>query len=141
MTAPGSVEASVQVAATPEVTFGYLTDPARYIQWMGSHASLDPVPGGTYRVQMADGFAAAGTFTDIDPPRRLAFTWGWADDEAARHVLDGPAAAGSQGPPPGKHARRHHAQRRRRRHPAHAAPPTRPPATASKPTRPPGKPT
>jgi uncharacterized protein YndB with AHSA1/START domain len=101
MTAPGSVEASVQVAATPEVTFGYLTDPARYIQWMGSHASLDPVPGGTYRVQMADGFAAAGTFTDIDPPRRLAFTWGWADDEAARHVLDGPAAADSQALPRG----------------------------------------
>jgi uncharacterized protein YndB with AHSA1/START domain len=87
MTGPGNVEVSVHVAASPETTFAYLTDPARYVQWMGSHANLEPIPGGTYQVQMADGFAAAGTFTEIDPPRRLAFTWGWADDEAAQHVL------------------------------------------------------
>jgi uncharacterized protein YndB with AHSA1/START domain len=104
MTGPGSVEVSVYVAASPAVTFGYLTDPARYIQWMGSQATLEPVPGGTYRVQMADGFAAAGTFTEIDPPRRLAFTWGWADDEAAQHVLDGQTAPGIQALPPGNQA-------------------------------------
>jgi len=101
MTGPGTVEVSVHVAAAPETTFGYFTDPARYVQWMGSHATLEPVPGGTYRVQMADGFAAAGTFTEIDPPRRLVFTWGWADDDAARHVLHEQTGAGSQALPPG----------------------------------------
>jgi uncharacterized protein YndB with AHSA1/START domain len=101
MTGPGTVEVSVQVAGPPEIVFGYLTDPARYVQWMGSRATLEPVPGGTYRVQMADGFAAAGTFTEIDPPRRLAFTWGWADDDAAQHVLHEQTSAGSQALPPG----------------------------------------
>ena len=83
MTGPGTVEVSMHIAASPEATFGYLTDPARYVQWMGSQATLEPVPGGTYRVQMPDGFAASGAFTELDPPRRLAFTWGWADDDAA----------------------------------------------------------
>ena len=61
MTGPGNVQVSVHVAASPEATLAYLTGPARYVQWMGSHANLEPVPGGTYRVQMADGFAAADT--------------------------------------------------------------------------------
>jgi uncharacterized protein YndB with AHSA1/START domain len=81
------VEVSVHIAAPPETVFGYLTDSARYAEWMGSTAVLDPAPGGIYRVQMADGFAAAGRFVEIDPPRRVVFTWGWADNEAAQHVL------------------------------------------------------
>ena len=50
---------------------------------MGIEAKLDPVPGGVYHVQMPDGFRAAGTFLEIDPPHQLAFTWGFADAEAA----------------------------------------------------------
>jgi hypothetical protein len=68
MTGPGNVEVSVHVAASPEATFAYLTGPARYVQWMGSHANLEPVPGGTYRVQMADGFAAAAPAPAPAPP-------------------------------------------------------------------------
>jgi uncharacterized protein YndB with AHSA1/START domain len=37
---------------------------------------------------MRDGFEAAGTFEEVEPPRRVVFTWGWADDEAAAHVKD-----------------------------------------------------
>jgi uncharacterized protein YndB with AHSA1/START domain len=105
VTAPtGTVELSVHIPAPPATVFRYLTDPARYIQWMGSHAALEPAPGGAYRVQMADGFAAAGTFTEVEPPHRLVFTWGWADDDAAQHVLHDPAddsggASGDELPP------------------------------------------
>ncbi len=91
----------MHVAAPPAVIFSYLTDPARYVQWMGSQAILEPVPGGAYQVQMSDGFAAAGTFTVIDPPRRLAFTWGWADDDAARHVLGEQRGSDGGALPPG----------------------------------------
>lgn len=38
---------------------------------------------GAYRVHMPDGFQAAGTFLLVDPPHQVAFTWGFADDEAA----------------------------------------------------------
>jgi uncharacterized protein YndB with AHSA1/START domain len=80
-------EVSVHVAAAPEAVFPYFTDPARYVEWMGSQAVLEPVPGGVYRVGMNDGFAAAGSFLEVEPPGRVVFTWGWADAEAAEHVL------------------------------------------------------
>jgi uncharacterized protein YndB with AHSA1/START domain len=86
MTETFTVEMSVHIAATPETVFPYFTDPACYVQWMGSEAKLEPVPGGLYRVHMADGFQAAGTFLQVEPPHRLAFTWGFADDDAAQHV-------------------------------------------------------
>ena len=84
MTETSAVEVTVQIAGTPENVFPYFTDPARYVQWMGSEATLEPVPGGTYRVRMPDGFEAAGTFLRMDPPHVLAFTWGFADGDAAQ---------------------------------------------------------
>src|SRR5260370_4695019 len=82
MTSDDVVEVSVHVAAEPETVFPYFTDPGRYIQWMGSEATLDPVPGGTYRVRVRDGVEAAGEFVEVDPPRRIVFTWGWTGDPA-----------------------------------------------------------
>jgi uncharacterized protein YndB with AHSA1/START domain len=80
MTEP--LEVSVHIAAGREVVFAYFTDPARYAQWMGGRAILDPVPGGVYRVGMRDGVEAAGEFVEIDPPRRVVFTWGWTNEPA-----------------------------------------------------------
>lgn len=80
MTDPDVLEVSVHIAAPPEIVFPYFTDPARYVQWMGIAAALDPVPGGEYRVGMRGGVQAAGVFPDIDPPRRVVFTWGWTGD-------------------------------------------------------------
>jgi uncharacterized protein YndB with AHSA1/START domain len=76
------VEVSVYIAARPETVFPYFTDPGRYVQWMGRDAMLQPVPGGSYRVFMQDGVEAAGVFLEIDPPRRVVFTWGWTHDPA-----------------------------------------------------------
>lgn len=75
------VEVSVHIAARPEIVFPYFTDPGRYVQWMGTIAALDPVPGGSYRVLIRDGIEAAGQFVEIDPPNRLVFTWGWTNDD------------------------------------------------------------
>jgi len=77
-----AVEVSVHIAAQPETVFPYFTDPRRYIQWMGAGAVLEPVPGGCYRIVMRDGVEAAGEFVEIDPPRRVVFTWGWTHDQA-----------------------------------------------------------
>jgi len=62
MTDPDILEVSVHIAAPPETVFPYFTDPARYVQWMGGDAMLDPVPGGEYRVGMRGGVRAAGVF-------------------------------------------------------------------------------
>ena len=82
MTVTGVLEVSVHVAAKPETVFPYFTDPSRYVQWMGTRATLEPVPGGTYRVHMRDGVEAAGEFLELDPPHRLVFTWGWTHDQS-----------------------------------------------------------
>ncbi len=82
MTSDSVVEVSVHIAAQPETVFPYFTDPGRYIQWMGSGATLEPVPGGCYRVLMRDGVEAAGEFVEVDAPRRVVFTWGWTHDHA-----------------------------------------------------------
>jgi uncharacterized protein YndB with AHSA1/START domain len=76
------VEVTVHIAARPETVFAYFTDPTRYVQWMGEAATLEPVPGGAYRVGMRGGVAAAGEFVEVDPPCRLVFTWGWTGDHA-----------------------------------------------------------
>ena len=82
MTHDGVLEVSVFIAARPETVFPYFTDPGRYVQWMGTIATFDPVPGGGYRVLIRDGVEAAGEFVEVDPPNRLVFTWGWTKDDA-----------------------------------------------------------
>jgi uncharacterized protein YndB with AHSA1/START domain len=76
--------------------FGYFTDPARLVQWMGAEATLDPRPGGVFRMVfhpspeaaavIADASgrggelntnAVLGEFVDVDPYDRIAFTWGY----------------------------------------------------------------
>lgn len=81
MTDIGVLEVSVHIAAQPETVFPYFTDPARYTRWMGERATLEPVPGGTYRVSMRNGVEASGVFVEVDPPHRLVFTWGWSRDD------------------------------------------------------------
>ena len=68
------------VGAPPDIVFSYFTDPIRYAEWMGSSATLEPSPGGVYRVSMRDGVEVVGEFLEVDPPRRVVFTWGWSRD-------------------------------------------------------------
>jgi len=59
--------------------------------WQTPQADVDLRLGGTVRVVMRDPvkeveFGGGGHYTEIDPPRRLAFTWTW-DDDAERETL------------------------------------------------------
>ncbi|HEY5356761.1 MAG TPA: SRPBCC domain-containing protein [Streptosporangiaceae bacterium] len=101
MTEISAVEVTLHIPAAPEDVFSYFTDPARYVQWMGSEAKLEPEPGGVYRIEMADGFKAAGEFLVVERPHRVAFTWGFADEEAAQHTKHEPGEAISGGMLPG----------------------------------------
>jgi glutathione S-transferase len=73
--------------AAPERVFAAFTDKALMQSWYGPkgmtvpHCEVDARVGGAYRVEMhaADGNVAVvtGVFTELEPPRRLSFTWGW----------------------------------------------------------------
>jgi uncharacterized protein YndB with AHSA1/START domain len=71
------VERELEIDASPETVWELLTDPAEATRWMGQSAEFDLRPGGTYRVGVIPGHSARGEFVEIDPPRRLAYTWGW----------------------------------------------------------------
>jgi uncharacterized protein YndB with AHSA1/START domain len=102
MTETAPVEVSMHVPGTPPDVFGFFTDPARYVQWMGSEADLEPVPGGVYRVRMPDGFEAAGRFLEVDRPHLVVFSWGFAGDEAAaRTKHEGSEPGGAAAMPAG----------------------------------------
>jgi uncharacterized protein YndB with AHSA1/START domain len=78
-----AIEREVRIDASPETVFDFFTDPAKMVQWKGAEATLDPRPGGVYRVQMNEQAIAVGEYVVVDPPNRLVFTWGWEGDFAA----------------------------------------------------------
>ena len=71
------VEREVAIAASPETVWEFLVDPEKAVRWMGIEATLDPQPGGRYRVVILPGQVASGEFVELDPPRRAVWTWGW----------------------------------------------------------------
>jgi uncharacterized protein YndB with AHSA1/START domain len=71
------VERRIEIDAGPETVWEFLVDPAKMARWMGSEITLEPRPGGTYRVDVIDGHVASGAFVEVDPPRRLVHTFGW----------------------------------------------------------------
>ena len=75
------ISTSVRIAATPEVVFPYLTDPQLLVSWIGDRAELDARPGGTFAIDFG-ATAARGTYLEVEPPRRVVFTWGIPDDDA-----------------------------------------------------------
>lgn len=72
-----AVEREVTIDAGPETVWEFLVDPEKMSRWMGSGATLDPRPGGDYRVDVIDGHVASGEFVELDRPRRLVYTFGW----------------------------------------------------------------
>ena len=72
-----SIETSVLVPLDAEQTFALLTEPERLRRWQGITARVDGRVGGAYRWTVTPGHSASGTFTEFEPHRRLAFTWGW----------------------------------------------------------------
>lgn len=71
--------------------FRALTDPPGLAKWWGPHGfttprlELDLLVGGSYRIAMqppeGDLFYLQGEFREIDPPRRLAYTFRWEDPD------------------------------------------------------------
>jgi DNA-binding transcriptional ArsR family regulator len=72
-----SVERELAIAARREAVWELLVDPGEATRWMGRRASFELRVGGRYEVEVLPGLVAAGEFVEIDPPRRLAHTWGW----------------------------------------------------------------
>ncbi len=91
MSAQEVVEVERHIAARPETVFAYFTDPERFIRWQGTDAQLDPRPGGLFRVTVTgkSRVVARGRYVEVDPPRRIVFTWGWEQLDGLPEGMDG----------------------------------------------------
>jgi uncharacterized protein YndB with AHSA1/START domain len=72
-----AIEREIFIAASPEIVFGFLVDPALMAFWIGTFHKLEPRPGGIFQIEVSPGNYARGIFTEVTPPNRVAFTWGW----------------------------------------------------------------
>lgn len=79
-----AVQCEIRIAARPETVFPFFTDAGKMVRWKGLRATLDPRPGGVYRVDINGEDVARGEYVEIMPNRRVVFTWGW---EGNRHSV------------------------------------------------------
>jgi uncharacterized protein YndB with AHSA1/START domain len=77
----GVIERRIFIDAPPEIVFRFLVDLRLMAHWIGVFHSLDPRPGGLSQVEVSRGNVARGAYTEVTPPRRVAFTWGWDSDD------------------------------------------------------------
>ncbi|MGH2530076.1 MAG: SRPBCC family protein, partial [Actinomycetota bacterium] len=70
----------LRIEARPDTVFAFLTDPDKMTRWKGDSAQLDARPGGVYRLQIGQA-VVVGEFVELDPPRRVVFTWGWEGND------------------------------------------------------------
>jgi uncharacterized protein YndB with AHSA1/START domain len=68
------------IKAPPEAVFSFFTDPQRWLRWQGLDATIEPHPGGEFRVNVRGDGYASGKVLEVDAPRRFVFTWGWEMD-------------------------------------------------------------
>jgi uncharacterized protein YndB with AHSA1/START domain len=70
----------IMIDATPETIWPFLTEPGKHIEWDGTVAELDPRPGGVYRVLVQGEHQSAGEYVEVDPMKRVLFTFGWEQE-------------------------------------------------------------
>ena len=86
------VRRETHVPAPPATVFAFFTDPDKLMRWMGNGAMMEPHPGGLYLLQGVAGKATArGTFKEVVPVHRLAYSFGWdhnADVPAGSSLIE-----------------------------------------------------
>jgi uncharacterized protein YndB with AHSA1/START domain len=89
-----TITISRTVSASADRVFDAWTDVAQLAAWWwpqlgGTTYDVDARPGGRFRISSpAIGATVTGVYTEVDRPRRLAFTWVWEDDGEPEAVVD-----------------------------------------------------
>ena len=91
-----TIEKSVLVPLDADETFALLTEPERLRRWQAvARRGSTSGPAVSSAGPSYPGANAGGTFVEVEPGKRLVYTWGWEGDE---------------GLPPGHLDRHHHAR-------------------------------
>jgi uncharacterized protein (TIGR03086 family) len=95
-----TIDKSVFIPVDPDTAFALITEPERLRRWQTVAARVDLRVGGEYRWTITPGHSAAGTFTEVEPGRRVVFTWDWegsapADDASTVTITLVPGDGGT----------------------------------------------
>ena len=69
------VTKEVELPASPDEVWEQVADSDRLGEWLEADVELDPRPGGSGSFRFADGEVRRAMVRDVEPGRRLAFTW------------------------------------------------------------------
>lgn len=72
-----SFDKTIHLPVDADEAFALITQPERLRRWKTVAARVDLRVGGEYRWTIIPGHHAAGTFQEIEPGKRIVFTWGW----------------------------------------------------------------
>ncbi|BDZ46269.1 SRPBCC family protein [Naasia aerilata] len=70
----------IEIRATREQVFEYLVTPSGLTSWLGQHAEVEPVEGGSFAVDIA-GFPIRGRYVEVRRPERVVVSWGVAGSD------------------------------------------------------------
>lgn len=85
-----TLEQIIDIDASPSTVYAMWTTAPGLYTWWGASAEVDARPGGLIRVDLGGPAVMSGTFVELDPPRRVVFTFGWEHP-----TPDGPLPPGS----------------------------------------------
>jgi uncharacterized protein YndB with AHSA1/START domain len=70
----------LRIKASAPLVYRCLTEPEMIVKWFGRKVDADPRVGGTIRVEVNPNATARGEFTELVPNRKVAFTFGWEEE-------------------------------------------------------------
>ena len=75
---PHRLDRTVSIQAVPATVFRFFQDSDRWAKWWGAGSTIDPKPGGDIYIRHPGGVESRGKVLELDPPRRLVFTYGFS---------------------------------------------------------------
>jgi uncharacterized protein YndB with AHSA1/START domain len=74
---PYMLDRTVLIHAMPETVFRFFQDSERWAKWWGAGSTIESRPGGEIYIRHPGGVESRGSVIEIDPPRRVVFTYGF----------------------------------------------------------------
>lgn len=77
----------IHIKAPVEKVFASFTDEVTLLSWHGKEATLEPYPGGIYKVVFEDGTTIIGKYKEVIPNEKLVYTARYGDVDSEITIL------------------------------------------------------